>query len=130
MGDPLEDREQVPLNAFNSHEIEFWHIMGAITSAIAGSESPEQESDYVIRWYDKYKKLGEAKINKDSGLTELRYIATANGKLAPEGNGLSGNVFIPKKELTVIKDTAAALLSQRDKELEKARKGTSRGVEI
>lgn len=130
MGDPLEDREQVPLNAFNSHEIEFWHILGAITSAIAGSESPERESDYVIRWYDKYKKLGEAKINKESGLTELRYIVSSDGKLAPEGNTISGNVFIPKKKLAIIKDTAAALLNQREKELEKAKKGALRGVEI
>ncbi|MDP2210667.1 MAG: hypothetical protein Q8J63_02880 [Candidatus Aquicultor sp.] len=130
MGDPLEDREQVPLNAFSSHEIEFWHIMGAITSAIAGSESPERESDYVIRWYDKYKKLGEAKINKESGLTELRHIVSKNGRLEPQSNTISGNVFIPKKKLAIIKDTAAALLNQREKELEKAKKGASRGVEI
>lgn len=130
MGDPLEDREQIPLNAFDSHEMEFWHIMKAISSAIAGEESLEQESDYVIRWYDKYKKLGEAKINKDSGLTGLRYVASASGKLESESNIISGNVFMPKEHLAVVKDTANALLSQREKELEKARKGTSRGREI
>lgn len=130
MGDPLEDREQVPLNAFDSHEIEFWHIMKAVTSAIAGEESLEQESDYVIRWYDKYKKLGEAKINKDSGLTGLRYVASAGGKLESESNIISGNVYLPKENLAVVKDTANALLSQREIELEKAKKGTSRAREI
>lgn len=130
LGDPLEDREQVPLNAFDSHEIEFWHILNAIASAITLDKSLEQESDYVIRWYDDYKKLGEAKINKESGLTGLRYIVSASGKLESQSNIISGNVFIPKENLAVIKDAAAAFLNQREEELEKARKGTSRGQEI